>query len=44
MATKMGMKTANGPYKMLANVTATASDPRTSYVDSVEWKAMIVRT
>jgi hypothetical protein len=35
---------AMGPYNLLAKVTATASEPRTSVVDRVVWKAMIVRT
>ena len=41
-ATKRGTIHAQFPYNSLAKVTPTASAPRTSATDKVEWKAMIV--
>ena len=43
-ATKMGMIQAILPYSRLANVTATASEPRTSGTLRVVWNATIVST
>ena len=41
-ATKMGIIQAICPYSLLAKVTATASEPRTSLTERVVWKATIV--
>jgi hypothetical protein len=42
-ATKTGTIQAQFPYNLSANVTPTASAPRTSVTERVEWKATIVK-